>query len=114
MRDIKDRILDIWDAIEQIEEYSPKGKDYFSANKPIQSHFILQIQIIGEVAFKLPDDFKIIHPEIPWDKIEGMRHSLVHGYFNIDLEIVWNVVQNNIPEIKPFIRKLIAELSDTQ
>jgi len=110
MREEKERIMDMLAAIQQIEEYSSKGKEYYYSNPPIQSHFILQIQIIGEAAYKLDPKKRGKYPEIPWKKIIGMRHSLVHGYFNIDLDIVWTVVEKDLTDIKPVLERILNSI----
>jgi uncharacterized protein with HEPN domain len=65
------------------------------------------IQIIGEAARCISDEFKQRHPEIPWRRIIGMRHHLVHEYFNIDIEQIWQVVEVDIPALLPLIEPLV-------
>ncbi|MDE6535148.1 MAG: DUF86 domain-containing protein [Muribaculaceae bacterium] len=66
-------------------------------------------EIIGEAAYKITNEFKDSHPELPWRQIIGMRHILVHGYFTISPEILWDVIQNDIPQISPILINYIAE-----
>lgn len=68
------------------------------------------VEIIGEAAYKITKEFKESHPELPWKQIEGMRHILVHGYFSISPEVLWDVIENDIPTLKPVIEKYIEEL----
>jgi uncharacterized protein with HEPN domain len=58
----------------------------------------------------LPDDLKRSHPEVPWRDIAGMRDIVIHQYFGIDLEFVWNVVTKDIPDLKPRVLKIREEL----
>lgn len=64
-----------------------------------------ELEIIGEAAGKLSKNFKSEHPEIPWADIVGMRNRLIHEYFGIDVKLVWQTSQKNVPELK---EKLLA------
>lgn len=97
MRDPKERIRDILDAIEHIERYSVQGRARFENDEIIQSWFTRHLQIIGEVARLILEDVRKRAPEVPWSKMIGMRHILVHDYFRIDTEIVWQVVAKDLP-----------------
>ena len=68
------------------------------------------VEIIGEAAYKITKEFKTSHSEIPWRQIEGMRHILVHGYFSIIPEVLWDVIENDIPSLIPSLNKYILEL----
>lgn len=57
------------------------------------------IEVIGEAASKLSEEFRAGHPELPWRQIVGMRHRLVHDYFGIDLEQIWRTVQSDLPDL---------------
>ncbi len=67
-----------------------------------------RLQIIGEACRMLSDAFRDRHPEVPWRLIIGMRHHLVHGYFDIDPEVVWTAVAERIPELKAQIESAMA------
>lgn len=69
-------------------------------------------EIIGEAAYKLTHEFRDTHPEIPWREIIGMRHLLVHGYFTINPEVLWDVIQNDIPSMIPALKKYLEESKD--
>lgn len=66
-------------------------------------------EIIGEAAYKLTNEFRETHPELPWKQIVGMRHMLVHGYFTIIPEVLWDVVQNDIPAMIPILENYLME-----
>jgi uncharacterized protein with HEPN domain len=66
------------------------------------------LQIIGEAASRIAPALRDAHPEVPWDKITGMRHVLVHGYFDVDLDIVWAVVERDLADLKRKIAALVA------
>ena len=67
------------------------------------------IQIIGEAAYMITKDYKQEHLELPWRQIEGMRHILVHGYFSISPEVLWDVIQNDIPVLRPILERYLDE-----
>lgn len=69
------------------------------------------VEIIGEAAYMLTNEFKDCHNELPWRQIIGMRHILVHGYFTVSPDVLWDVIQNDIPPMLPILEKYIAELS---
>lgn len=72
-----------------------------------QDAVIRRIEIIGEAATNLPDDFKRKNSQIEWDEIIGMRNKLIHEYFGVDLDLVWQVAKNDIPKLKKEIQKLL-------
>ena len=78
-------------------------------NKMIQDAVIRNLEIIGEATKKLTPYLKDRRPEVPWNRIAGMRDVLIHDYFEVDLQIVWDVVKNRLPELKEHIESLIAE-----
>ena len=106
MRNDQQRLDDILEAIERIEKYSSRGRSVFDDNELIQTWTVHHLQIIGEAVRSLSDDFKNNHPEIEWNKIKGMRNILVHHYFGIDKDIVWAVIEKDIPFLKKSLRKV--------
>lgn len=75
----------------------------------IQSWIIRHLQIIGEAARALSETIQQSHPEIPWSKVIGMRNILVHDYFGIDKDIVWNVIEHELPKLKPQINAIVQK-----
>ncbi|GIW81349.1 MAG: hypothetical protein KatS3mg105_3156 [Gemmatales bacterium] len=80
MRDAKERLLDILEAIAAIERYAGRDKVAFERDELLQVWFLHHLQIIGEAARALPAEVRQLAPEIEWGKIIGMRNVLVHGY----------------------------------
>ena len=103
MRDPRLRLEDILEAIAAIDRYASRGRDAFLADELIQNWILRHIQVIGEAVSHLRDerpDWLAQHPEVPWDEVVGMRNRLVHGYFRIRLEPVWDAVENGLPVMK--------------
>ena len=69
--------------------------------------FSRSLEIIGEAVKKIPDDIKLKYPLVEWKDIAGMRNKLIHEYFGVDYELVWDVVKSEIPELKKHIEKII-------
>ena len=68
------------------------------------------IEIIGEAAKKLDDDFKHKYPHVEWKKIAGSRDRIIHHYFGIDYDIIWEIVTDKIPPLKDYMEEIISEL----
>jgi uncharacterized protein with HEPN domain len=109
VRDDRERVLDMREAIERIERYSSRGRQAFDAEELVQSWVVRHLQVIGEVARSLSPDFRDRHPEIPWAEIIGMRTILVHRYFDIDRDLVWSVVEEDLPALKARLDHLVAQ-----
>ncbi len=107
MRKPEERLLDMLEALQRIEKYAVRGRRAFIDDELIQTYVVHNLQIFGEAAFKLSAEYRQQHPEIPWVKIMGMRHILVHDYFQIDLEIVWAVVERELPVLKEKLQELV-------
>jgi len=104
-------INDILESINAIEKFS-KGinKKELDLNRLVQSAIIREIEIIGEAVKNLPNSFREKYQEIPWNKIAGMRDIIIHGYFRVDLDAVWEVIRRDLPILKKQIQKIKKEL----
>jgi uncharacterized protein with HEPN domain len=97
-------------AIERINRYvHAEGENGFQQDTKTQDAVIRNIEIIGEAANRVSAEFAAKHDEIPWQDIAGMRHRLVHGYFQVNLSTVWNVVARELPGFEVQIRVLLQE-----
>ncbi len=97
----------IKDAINIIEKYTLGFKKAdFIRPSVTQDGVILRLEIIGEAAHAIPEDFRKNHKEIPWRKIADFRNKLVHDYFGIDFDLVWNILQKDLPKFKKQLAKL--------
>jgi len=112
MRDPRERLQDILEAIRHIERYASRGRQAFEADELLQNWFVRHLQVIGEAVRALPEEFRNRAPEIPWSKIIGMRHILVHGYFEIDSQVVWDAVERDLPPLKDKIERLLRQLPE--
>jgi uncharacterized protein with HEPN domain len=103
----------ILESILLIEKYcSNVTIDDFLHSIQLQDSIIRRIEIIGEAVKNLPEDVKNDYSDVPWKKIAGMRDVLIHEYFGIDLELTWEVIQSDIPDLKRNITKIKKELAE--
>jgi uncharacterized protein with HEPN domain len=100
-RDIGLYLKDITESISAIEEYvRVVTEDDFSSNRLVQDAVVRRLEIIGEAVKGIGDDFRGKYPEIPWKKIAGMRDIVAHGYFGVKLERIWDIVRQDLPQLK--------------
>jgi uncharacterized protein with HEPN domain len=94
-------IEDILAAIRKIERYT-SGMDQavFHADEKTVDAVVRNLEIVGEAARQLPEDFVSRYPEVPWRQITGLRNRIVHEYFGLDLELIWQVVLHDLPQLK--------------
>ena len=99
---------DMLESCDRILEYT-KGLtfDDFKKNYLVVDAVVRNFTIIGEAAGRIPDEYRKKHSEIEWDRIRGFRNRIVHDYFGIDYQIVWLIIENNIPELRELIKKII-------
>jgi uncharacterized protein with HEPN domain len=90
------------------------SRERFLSERLLQHGLIRLIQIIGEAARLISPEYKLAHPEIPWAAIIAMRHRLVHEYFHIIPEKVWEVVEKDIPELIPLLEPLVPPEDGTE
>ena len=108
----RERLSHMLVAIERIERYT-SGKSYedFVADDMMYYAVVKNIEIIGEAANMLTSEFQNAHPETPWKQVKGMRNYIVHEYFQIDDIVVWDVVTNNLIELKAQIQHYIDDIN---
>lgn len=112
MRREAERLQDILDAIAAIERYTSQGKQAFDEQELIRVWVIHHLQIIGEAASSLSDDFLNRYSEMPWAQIVAFRNIVVHEYFRVSLNLVWAIVQNNLPPLKVTVERMLQELGE--
>ncbi|MBN2224888.1 MAG: DUF86 domain-containing protein [Deltaproteobacteria bacterium] len=109
MRDDSARLSDILEAIEAIQRKTVVDKETFKHDEMIQVWVVHHIQIIGEAAAALSKEFRERHTDIPWTDTISMRNVLVHHYFGIDYEQIWDTAMIDIPILKEKILKIMEQ-----
>ena len=107
MRDDSERLLDILSAIHRVLAKTGTGSEAFQSDEMLQVWVIHHLQIIGEACRCLSQEFKRRHPDEIWGKATGLRHILVHHYFDIDAALVWNVIEQDLPALKEKVMAIL-------
>jgi uncharacterized protein with HEPN domain len=112
-RDIKLFLTDILTACEDMQNFV-KGMDLsaFIQDRKTSSAVIRQFEIIGEAAKNVPDWIRQKYTKIPWKDIAGMRDRLIHGYFGVDYNLVWDTISTKVPELKDAVRRILDDLRE--
>lgn len=110
MRDDRQRLSDIREALEKIDRYTALGKERFFDDELVQVWVIHHLQMIGEAANGISQETRERYPEIPWGKIIGLRNILVHHYFAIDAKEIWAVIEQDIPPLREAVNRILKEM----
>lgn len=96
---------DILTSIENIEEYTEDlvFEDFRNDKKTIDA-VVRNLEIIGEAARNIPEELKSQHSKVPWEKMASMRNKVIHEYFGVDVEILWQTIKEDLPELKEQIK----------
>ena len=104
-------VEDIIDSINKINKYiSGIGYEKFIKDDKTADAVIRNFEIIGEASWRLPPEFKSKYSKIDWEKLRGFRNRIVHDYFGIDYEIVWNIIKTTLPEFEIGIKAILEEI----
>lgn len=106
---IRDIVQNMKDAEEFIRGMS---YDQFISDKRSLNAVIRSVEVVGEATKNIPDDIRARYPVVPWKEMAGMRDKLIHLYFGVDKEVVWLVVKDRIPSIRPLIEQILQDLGE--
>jgi uncharacterized protein with HEPN domain len=109
MRADSERLRDILKGIDQIVTKAGAGPEVFARDEMLQVWVIHHLQVIGEAARCLSEEFRLRHPDGVWSKASGMRNILVHHYFEIDHALVWKVVEQDLPKLRRIVERILRE-----
>ena len=90
-------------------EASSMTEEQFMVDEKTQRAFARSFEIIGEAAKKVPEEFKADHSQVNWKSMARMRDKLIHHYFGVDYSLVWNIVEENIPELETQLKRILEE-----
>jgi len=101
------------DSLDRIDEYTARDRATFMASRLIQDAVVRNLQTLAESSQRLSADAKALAPGMPWRELSGFRNVLVHGYLGLDLEIVWSVVERDLPPLRAALARLTAAAGDS-
>ncbi len=109
-------IKHILDAVQSIEEYTRNmsSEDFMSeSNKVVRDAVVRQFEIIGEATRRLSEETKKLNPDLPWQDIADMRNKLIHEYFGVDMAVVWQTIEADLPVLKKVAQQVLDSLLES-
>jgi uncharacterized protein with HEPN domain len=114
-RDYRVYLRDILEAIANVEEFvGNMPRSEFEGDKKTLHAVVRNLEVIGEAVKGVPPEVRDRYPEVPWQRIAGLRDILIHHYFGIDIDIVWDILQNKLPELKGQIQAILEKAGGSQ
>ena len=105
----------VLESINKIEKTkNGLNKDKFENNSDVIDSTLRRLEVIGEAIKNISQELKNKYPEVEWKRIIGTRDILIHAYFSVDMEIIWDIVSNKLPELKRTINKILNELENNK
>lgn len=112
-RDYRDYLGDILTAIDESSEFTEGMTfDAFTHDRKTVSAVLRTLEVLGEASKRIPDDLRCKAPDVPWRYMAGMRDKLIHEYFGVDLSIIWAVIKDELPPLRPQIERLLLTLAE--
>jgi uncharacterized protein with HEPN domain len=107
VKDDRVYLLHIRDALDRVREYTVAGREAFLADGRTQDAVVRNLEIVGEAAKRLSAGVRDRAPDIPWKAVAGLRDKLIHDYFGVTLDIVWQVVDREAPALRRRVEALL-------
>jgi len=110
LRDYKVYLEDILEAIRKARNYTEDlSHEKFPQGGKTKDAVVRNLEVIGEAARKISEDIRSAHPEVEWRKIIGLRDIMIHEYFPVDFEVIWDVLQNKLPILESQMERILSE-----
>ncbi len=115
MRSDEALLIDIYEHAQLVEQrISNTPREAFDADLLFQLGIAHALQIIGEAARQIPENTRVLYPSVPWKQVVGMRHRLVHEYFRINMDRVWDTAQGDVPQLIVLLRPIVQPILDAR
>lgn len=109
----KFRLRHILEAVDRIRHYTGgRTIDQLSTDQQCLDAVVWNLTVIGEAARHIPESVVTAYPEVPWSQMRGIRNRIVHEYDRLDVEIIWNVTQVELPSLVPILRRIMSEAAE--
>ncbi len=112
MRDDRAFLHDMLDRIALTDSFIVDGRESFMASRLVQEAVIRNLEIIGEASRGLSEELRQKHPEVPWKQIGAFRNFVIHVYWSVNVERIWQIVQTDLPTLKPQIEAILQTLDE--
>jgi len=106
-------LSNIQDCIQRIESYTVEGKEKFLETPMIQDAVIRNFEIIGEATKHLSPELKSTYPDVAWKQIAGLRDILIHDYLKVNLNRVWGIIEQSLPQLKQTVEAILRQSGDS-
>ena len=113
MRDDRLYLSNIKECIERIESYTIDGREVFLQTTIIQDAVIRNFEIIGEATKRLSPEIRAAYANVTWQQVAGFRDVLIHDYLKVNLNRVWGVIEQNLPELKTTVEAILQDLEES-
>lgn len=111
MRDDRDRLADVVEAADRIAMRVARGRQRFNDDEDVQLAVVRLLEIVGEACANVSVEVRQGHPTVPWSAAAGMRNRVIHGYFDVDLDLVWNAAEYEVPALAVGVKAAIDDLT---
>ncbi len=105
-------ILHVLECIRRVQEDSTAGREAVFASRTLQDAILRNLQVLCESTQRIDEQYRRNHPDINWKSITGMRNVLVHDYFDVDFETVWQIVDRDLAPLNAAMRAILAEITE--
>jgi uncharacterized protein with HEPN domain len=109
-KDLRGYLQDMIERIDRILQFTKEGREQFNASELIQDAVMRNFEVLGEITKRLEKAFTDQHPEIPWRQMAAFRDVIIHDYEDLQLEIVWKTISDELPKLRNSIQKLLEDL----
>ena len=113
-KDVRVYLAQILERVQRIETFTQTGEQAFLDDLMMQDAVIRNFEVIGEAAKRVPDAYRIEHPDVPWSDLAAFRDVLIHQYEGVSLELIWSTIADHLPALKTALENLLPRMSDLE